>query len=100
MKLELMKTSAIATGVALAFEAFADRCYDDDGRLLARSKPGAVLERQAMLDQVLQLARAGTVNTVSGQVLPLQADTLCVHGDNMEGVAAIREIRDMLAANA
>ncbi len=86
-----------AANVTLAFEAFADRRYDDDGRLLARSKPGAVLDRQSMLEQVLQLARQGTINTVNGQILALQADTLCVHGDNPEGVQAIREIREILA---
>ena len=78
------------------FEAFADRCYDDDGRLLSRSKPGAVHDRARMLAQVEQLRRDGTVTTVSGHVIPLQADTLCVHGDNMEGVQAIQAIRALV----
>ncbi len=80
----------------LMFEAFADRCYDDDGRLLSRSKPGAVHDRARMLAQVEQLRRDGTVTTVSGHVIPLQADTLCVHGDNMEGVQAIQAIRALV----
>jgi UPF0271 protein len=83
-------------GIALLFEAFADRCYDDDGRLLSRARPGAVHERQRMLEQVQQLQRDGTVTTVSGRVLSMQADTLCVHGDNLEGVQAIQAIRALV----
>ena len=83
-------------GIRLLFEAFADRCYDDDGKLLSRSRPGAVHERQRMLEQVQQLQRDGTVTTVSGRVLPMQADTLCVHGDNLEGVQAIQAIRALV----
>ena len=39
-------------GIEVWFEAFADRCYDDDGKLLARGKPGAVHDREKMLAQV------------------------------------------------
>jgi UPF0271 protein len=80
----------------LMFEAFADRCYDDDGKLLSRRKPGAVHDRGRMLAQVEQLQRDGTVTTVSGHVIPLRADTLCVHGDNLEGVQAIQAIRALV----
>lgn len=72
------------------------RCYDDDGKLLSRTKPGAVHSREKMLAQVRQLAREGSVTTVSGKLLNLQVDTLCVHGDNADGISAIREIRELL----
>lgn len=88
---------ATSAGVDLWFEAFADRCYDDDGRLLSRRLPGAVHSRERMLEQVQQLATAGTVTTVSGKELKLAIDTLCVHGDNAEGVQAIKEIRALLS---
>ena len=84
-------------GIELLFEAFADRCYDDDGKLLARSKPGAVHNREKMLEQVRQIAEDQTITTVSGHKLKLHIDTICVHGDNSEGVEAIREIREMLS---
>lgn len=83
-------------GLTLQFEAFADRCYDDDGKLLSRRKPGAVHTRDLMLKQVQQLQESGTVTTVNGHTLPLEAGTLCVHGDNIEGVQAIREIRALV----
>lgn len=93
---EVHRKEAQAAGISLLFEAFADRCYDDDGALRSRSKPGAVHDRERMLEQVVQLRDEGRVTTVSGQQLPLVADTLCVHGDNMSGVQAIEEIRALV----
>lgn len=90
---------AEALGIPLLFEAFADRCYDDDGKLLSRREAGAVHSKDKMLAQVAQLRKDGTVTTVSGHTLPLQADTLCVHGDNIEGVQAIREIRALVSGS-
>jgi UPF0271 protein len=83
-------------GIDLWFEAFADRCYDDDGKLLSRTKPGAVHSREKMLAQVKQICKQGTVTSVSGNTLDLKPDTLCVHGDNEEGIAAIIEIRNII----
>lgn len=87
---------ASALGLELLFEAFADRCYDDDGKLLARSKPGAVHSKEKMLAQVAQLNAHGTLTTVSGNTLHIKADSLCVHGDNLEGVQAIEQIKNMI----
>ncbi|GAA0703072.1 5-oxoprolinase subunit PxpA [Marinobacterium maritimum] len=93
---EQHREEAKAWGVELMFEAFADRCYDDDGRLLSRARAGAVLNRESMLQQVEQLHSTGTITTISGHRLELEVDTLCVHGDNEEGIRAIREIREVL----
>jgi UPF0271 protein len=90
------RREADLAGVEVWFEAFADRCYDDDGRLLSRRREGAVHDREKMLDQVTRLCEDGVVTTVSGQRLNVAADTLCVHGDNAEGVAAIRDIRALV----
>ncbi|MDB4032496.1 5-oxoprolinase subunit PxpA [Porticoccaceae bacterium] len=83
-------------GLELMFEAFADRCYDDNGALLSRSKEGAVHSKEKMLAQVTQLKNDGSVTTISGHRLELQADSLCVHGDNIDGVNAIEEIRQII----
>ena len=93
---ETHREEAKAFGLDLLFEAFADRCYDDNGALLSRTKEGAVHSREKMLQQVMQLQQHGTVTTVSGHSLPLQADSLCVHGDNPAGVQAIEEIRQLI----
>ncbi|MDA8782798.1 5-oxoprolinase subunit PxpA [Porticoccaceae bacterium] len=93
---ETHREEAKAFGLELLFEAFADRCYDDNGALLSRTKEGAVHSREKMLQQVMQLQQHGTVTTVSGHSLALQADSLCVHGDNLAGVQAIEEIRQLI----
>ena len=93
---ETHREEAKMFGIELIFEAFADRCYDDNGALLSRAKEGAVHNREKMLAQVQQLQAEGCVTTVSGHSLELQADSLCVHGDNMEGVRAIQDIRQLI----
>ncbi|MAT93016.1 MAG: hypothetical protein CME59_10490 [Halioglobus sp.] len=87
---------ALAAGVSVQFEAFADRRYTDSGALQARTEAGAVLEGRAILDQVAQLLEQGTVTTSGGARIPVHAQTLCVHGDNPAGVRAIRAIRELL----
>lgn len=91
------KDEAKQFGLELQFEVFADRCYDDNGSLLARTKEGAVHSREKMLAQVEQFNETGQLTTVSGKLLTLQADTLCVHGDNIEGVIAIEAIRELIS---
>jgi UPF0271 protein len=83
-------------GIKLWFEAFADRRYNDDGSLLARSQPDAVLGREQVLLQVEQLCQQGSVTTVSGKLLPLVADTICIHGDNVESVNVIEQLRQQI----
>lgn len=88
---------ANAAKVHLLFEAFADRRYTDEGKLLARSQTGAVLLENEMLAQVTQLIQHGSVTTASGKALSLRADTLCVHGDNPAAIAQIEKIKALLA---
>ncbi len=83
----------------LLFEAFADRCYEDSGALVSRRKAGAVHDRERTLEQVRQLCSNGSVTSAGGATLNLAPDTLCVHGDNAEGVSAIREIRAIVDAS-
>jgi UPF0271 protein len=90
------RMEAQQAGIELLFEAFADRAYTDQGRLLSRSEPGAVLDLEAMLAQVEQLCAQGSVTTHTGNTLAIAADTLCVHGDNPQGVAAISAIRALV----
>ena len=93
---EIHRQEAQMFGLELIFEAFADRCYDDSGALLSRAKEGAVHSKEKMLAQVSQLKNDGSVTTISGHRLELQADSLCVHGDNVDGVNAIQEIRQLI----
>lgn len=83
-------------GIDVIFETFADRCYSDDGFLLPRSRPGAVHNAARALEQVHQLCESGAVTTMSGNIIPLQAQTLCIHGDSPDSVAAIRAIHQIV----
>jgi UPF0271 protein len=55
-----------------------------------------VHKQEKMLSQVAQLKNERSITTMSGRVLSLEADTICVHGDNAEGVAAIKQIRELI----
>lgn len=82
----------------LLFEAFADRAYDAQGYLLGRDQPSAVHHQpERILEQALRLARGEPLVTAGGPLM-LQADTLCVHGDNPESVAVVRQIAEALGA--
>ncbi len=86
-------------GVTVWFEAFADRAYDAQGHLLSRRLPGAVHhDPQAIVEQAVRLARGEPLLAADGGSLSLACDTLCVHGDNPESVAAVRAIREAFAA--
>ncbi|MDP7593426.1 MAG: 5-oxoprolinase subunit PxpA [Litorilituus sp.] len=96
MELKAHKAQAKNYGVEVLAEAFADRCYADDGKLLSRTLAGSVHNKTKMLAQVKQLVEQGTVTTVSGNVLALNADSLCVHGDNIESVQAIGVLKELI----
>jgi len=87
---------AQAFGILLMFEAFADRRYTADGNLLNRSLPGSVLEHAEMLDQVASLVADGLVYADNHRKLVINADTLCVHGDTPDALAATHAIRLMI----
>ncbi|CCQ09259.1 Lactam utilization protein LamB [Pseudoalteromonas luteoviolacea B = ATCC 29581] len=84
-------------GLPLYFEAFADRLYTDEGKLVARTKPNAVHDKETMLEQVKSLSQSGYVVTENGKKLYLTADTLCVHGDNSAAVREIQAINALLS---
>lgn len=84
-------------GVTLWFEAFADRAYDSAGMLVSRQLPGAVHhDPETIIEQALIIARGDNLTASDGSALFLQANTLCVHGDNASSVAAVRRIRAAL----
>ena len=95
---EHITEQADSVGVPLLFEAFADRSYNDDGSLVARNISGAVLENEAeIIAQAKLLFEQGQVKTSQDNVLSLNADSLCVHGDNPQAFAAVQVIRQFIA---
>ncbi|HAS8279454.1 LamB/YcsF family protein [Vibrio vulnificus] len=84
--------------VPLLFEAFADRQYQEDGKLTPRSQANAVYHQpEDIYNQALQIATYGSVNTANGTRLSLEADTICVHGDNPESIALVQRISQAIA---
>lgn len=92
---ENYRKKAKALGIKLIFEAFADRRYSQTGSLLPRSQAGAVLDKNATLAQVKSLTASGQVIADNGQSIRIDADTICVHGDNLDSVSLIKEIRQL-----
>ena len=93
---EMLKKEASAFNIDLLFEAFADRCYTDEGLLVSRDKSHAVHDRQKILEQVIQITTNKFVKTENGCDLLLDIDTICVHGDNLPGIAIIKDIQALI----
>lgn len=87
-------------GVRVACEIYADRSYTDDGELTPRSQPGAVIhDPRQSLDQVLEMVINGHIPTTGGKKLPVEPETLCVHGDTPGAVDIARALRTALEEN-
>ena len=84
---------AKAIGLKTASEVFADRSYQDDGSLAPRSQLGAIIENiEDAIRQVIQMINEGNVTTVSGKVIPITAETICIHGDGKHAVEFAKAI--------
>jgi UPF0271 protein len=82
-----------------ASEVFADRTYLANGSLTPRSQPNAlILQEDQAVQQALNMALYGTVLAVDGTLVPVRADTLCLHGDGTHAVAFARLINQQFTA--
>ena len=71
-----------AAGLRVAAEVFADRAYEPDGSLASRRKPGSVIhDPDAVVARAVRMVKDRSVVAIDGSVVPLEADTICVHGD-------------------
>ena len=86
-------------GLTTVGEAFADRAYTPEGRLVSRREPGAVLhEPDEIAQRCVRIATEGEVVAVDGSVVPAPAGSLCVHGDSPGAVEIARRVRAGLDA--
>ncbi len=96
---ELIKAAQNAN-MKFAQEVFADRNYQSDGSLVARSQPNAVISNPAEAAQrALEMVEKKSVVSVTGEVVPLAVDSICVHGDNHSAVDLAIEIEKLLLEN-
>lgn len=81
-------------GLATRQEVFADRGYQPDGSLIPRGQPGALVDsdRQA-ISQTLAMIQQGQVQSLSGEWVKVQADTVCLHGDGAHALDFARQLR-------
>lgn len=90
-----MEEAAVMIGTRFVREAFPDRAYLDDGRLAPRHMPGAVISNSTIVAQrAVRMCTEGRVKTLQGQDIKINAETLCLHGDNpaaLENAQAVRE---------
>ena len=90
-------SEAKAIGLKTASEVFADRTYQDDGNLTSRLQPDALIEDAGkVIKQVLQMVKKGTVTTISGKIIPIVAETICIHGDGKHAAVFAKQIHEAL----
>ena len=94
-----LEQAAAEYGLRFAKEVFADRAYEEDGSLVARSKPGAVItDETEAVRRVISMVKDGKVTAITGKEISVQADSICVHGDGKKAVAFVKMIREQLNA--
>ena len=88
---------ADAIGLRAYREVFADRCYEDDGTLVSRGAPDAVIQDETKaVEQVLQMVTQGCVKSRAGTLVPLNAETICIHSDGNHSLEFAKKIHAAL----
>ncbi|MGI8644459.1 MAG: LamB/YcsF family protein [Thermomicrobiales bacterium] len=92
-------TAGEGAGLPTAREGFADRAYNADGTLVSRRLPGAMItDPEEAAARMVRLVTEGRLETIDGQDLDLQVDSICTHSDTPGSVAIVRAVREGLEA--
>ena len=95
-----MQQAAKKLDMKFACEIFADRNYEDDGNLVSRKKPHALItDPDQAKKHVLKMVKTQSLNCHSGKQIPCEIDSVCIHGDNLSSLATAKSIRDNLLEN-
>lgn len=87
-------------GLRTVAEAFADRAYQPDGKLLPRNETGAVLHNpEEIASRVLTMVESGTVAASDGTHISIEVESVCVHGDSPGAVGIAAAVRDRLLSS-
>ena len=93
-------TAGEAVGLPMVHEVFSDRAYEDDGSLVSRRKPGAVLHNaDDIACRVVRMLQSGEVISITGKTIKMRMDTVCIHGDTPGAVNIARALRKALKDN-
>jgi len=95
-----MEIAAKNLNMNIACEIFADRNYEDDGNLVSRSKPNAlIIEPEIAKKHVLNMVKNQSINCLSGKKIPCDIDSVCIHGDNKDSLGTAKSIKENLIKN-
>ena len=95
-----MEEAAKKLSMKIACEIFADRNYEDDGNLVSRKKPNALITNpEEAKKHVLSMVKNQALNCLSGKQIPCEIDSVCIHGDNESSLATAKSIRNNLLDN-
>lgn len=92
-----MLKAAADTGLRCAKEVFADRAYEEDGSLVARTKDAAmIVNEDEAITRVIGMVKYGKAKALTGKEIEIQADSVCVHGDGVKALEFVKKIRAAL----
>jgi 5-oxoprolinase (ATP-hydrolysing) subunit A len=95
-----MEEAAKKFNMKIACEIFADRNYEDDGNLISRKKPHALItDPEEAKKHVLSMVKNQALNCHSGKQIPCEIDSVCIHGDNESSLATAKSIRNNMIDN-
>ena len=95
-----MEIAAKKLNMKIACEIFADRNYEDDGNLISRSKPNALItDPKIAKKHVLNMVNNQSLNCLSGKKIPCEIDSVCIHGDNPSSLNTAKMIKQNLIDN-
>ena len=95
-----MEIAAKKLNMKIACEIFADRTYEDDGNLVSRKKPHALItDPEQAKKHVLSMVKNQSLNCHSGKQIPCEIDSVCIHGDNISSLATAKSIKENLIDN-
>ena len=95
-----MEQAAKKLDMKIACEIFADRNYEDDGNLVSRKKPNALItDPELAKKHVLSMVKNQALNCHSGKQIPCEIDSVCIHGDNQSSLSTARSIKENLMEN-
>ena len=92
-----MEKAGKKLNMKVAAEIFADRNYEDDGNLVSRSKPNALItDPEIAKKHVIKMVQTQSLNCFSGKQIKCEIDSICVHGDGKSAVGTAKLIKDGL----
>ena len=95
-----MEEAAKKLDMKIACEIFADRNYEDDGNLVSRKKPHALITNpEEAKKHVLKMVKSQSLNCHSGKQIPCEIDSVCIHGDNLSALDTAKSIKKNLIEN-